>query len=136
MNFQPYPTRSGFIALGLALLTGAAAFFLINLLPLQTNLADIFKLLVGVLVLVGVAGLALYWAFVAFKLHYHLNRNGLAIQWGMARLLIPFDSINKIVSGSTLETGPSFAGLMWPACALAGVNPPSTARSDILLPPL
>lgn len=111
MNFQPYPTRSGFISLGFALLTCAAAFFLINLLPLQTNLADIFKLLVGVLVIVGVAGLALYWAFVAFKLHYHLNRNGLAIRWGLARLLIPFDSISEIVPGSTLETNPSFRGI-------------------------
>ncbi len=111
MNFQPYPTRSGYISLGFALLTCAAAFFLINLLPLQTNLADIFKLLVGVLVVIGVMSLTLYWAFVAFKLHYHLNRNGLAIRWGMARLLIPFDTISEIIPGSTLETNPSFRGI-------------------------
>ncbi|MBE7467961.1 MAG: hypothetical protein DPW09_00355 [Anaerolineae bacterium] len=111
MNFQPYPTRSGFVSLGFGLLTCAAAIFLINLLPLQTNLADIFKLLVGVLMVVGVMGLAFYWAFVAFKLQYHLNRNGLAIRWGMAQLLLPFEAISEIVPGSTLETLPTFRGV-------------------------
>jgi hypothetical protein len=111
MNFQPYPTRSGFVSLVIAMSTCAAAVVLINLLPRQNNLQDIFKLLVGVLIVLAVTGLALYWAVVAFKLHYYLSRNGLAIQWGLAQLLIPFESIERIVPGKTLSTSPKFRGL-------------------------
>jgi hypothetical protein len=92
-------------------LTCAAAIFLINLLPLQNSLSDIFKLLVGVLIVLGVTGLALYWAVVAFKLHYYLSRNGLAIQWGLAQLLIPFESVTAIVPGKTVSTSPTFRGV-------------------------
>lgn len=111
MNFPPYPTRSGFVSLGFALLTCTAAILLINLLPRQNNLADVFKLLVGILVVLGVMLLALYWAVVAFKLHYHLNRNGLAIQWGLAQVLVPFENIQAVISGKTLSTSPTFRGL-------------------------
>jgi hypothetical protein len=111
MNFPPYPTRSGFVFLGLALITCAAAIVLVNLLPRQNNLADIFKLLVGILVVLGVLLVALYWAVVAFKLHYHLSRNGLAIQWGLAQVLVPIESIAEIVPGKTLPASPTFRGL-------------------------
>ena len=111
MNFQPYPTRSGFVSLGIVLIAGAVAVLLIKLLPQQNNLPDIFKLLVGVLLISGAIGLALYWAVIAFKLHYYLSRNGLAIQWGLAQQLIPFESIEKIVPGKNLSTSPKFRGL-------------------------
>lgn len=111
MNFQPYPTRSGFVSLGLMLAACAAAVILINLLPNQNNLSNIFKLGVGVLFVLGLIGLALYWTLVAFRLHYHLNRNGLAIQWGLAQVLIPLESIQQIVPGKTLSTSPKFRGL-------------------------
>jgi hypothetical protein len=111
MNFQPYPTRSGFVALGIVMIACAVAILLINWLPQQNTLPDVFKLLVGVLLIFGVIGLALYWAVIAFRLHYHLSRNGLAIQWGLGQQLIPFDSIEKVVPGKNLSTRPTFRGL-------------------------
>jgi hypothetical protein len=93
------------------MLACAAAIVLINFLPQQNNLSDVFKLLAGVLFILGVGGLALYWALVAFRLHYHLNRNGLAIQWGLAQLLIPFENIERIIPGQMLATPPKFRGL-------------------------
>jgi hypothetical protein len=111
MNFQPYPTRSGFVSLGVVMIACAAVVLLINLLPSQNNLSNIFKLVVGVLLVLVVMGLALYWAIVAFRLHYHLNRNGLAIQWGLAQLLIPFENIERVIPGKTLSTSPKFRGL-------------------------
>lgn len=113
MNFQPYPTRSGFVSLGVVMVACVAAVLLINLLPQQRNLSDIFRLLVGVLLVLSVMGLAFYGAVVAFRLHYHLNRNGLAIQWGLAQLLIPFEKIERIIPGKTLSTSPKFRGLNW-----------------------
>jgi hypothetical protein len=111
MNFQPYPTRSGFVSLGIIMLACVAAVALLNWLPQQNNLQDVFKLLFSVLLILGIVGLALYWAIIAFRLHYHLNRNGLAIQWGLAQLLIPFESIERIVPGKTLAASPKFRGL-------------------------
>jgi hypothetical protein len=111
MNFQPYPTRSGFVALGTVMIACAVAVLLINWLPQQNTLPNIFRLLVGVLLTLGVIGLALYWAVIAFRLHYYLSRNGLAIQWGLGQQLIPFDSIEEIVPGKNLSTPPTFRGL-------------------------
>jgi hypothetical protein len=81
-----------------------------------------------VLIVLGVTGLACYWTVVAFKLHYYLSRNGLAIQWGLAQLLIPFESITAIVPGKTVSTSPTFrgvnlAGLRFGWGELAGYGP-------------
>ena len=111
MHFQPYPTRSGFVSLGIALISAAIAVFLITLLPQQNNLPDVFKLLLGVFVMLGLTSTALYWTQIAFRLDYHLNRNGLAIQWGFAQQLIPFESIKNIIPGQELSTSTTFKGI-------------------------
>ena len=110
MTFQPYPTRSGLIFLSAALLAGAVAIVLIWLLPRPDDWAGVFQLFLGLLVVLGVTGLALYWTIVAFKLHYHLNRNGLAIQWGLAQQRIPFSSIKAIIPGRNIGALTNFKG--------------------------
>jgi hypothetical protein len=90
---------------------GVAAIFLTTLLPTQTDMAGVFRVLLGVFVLLAGMGLALYWTLLAFKLHYYLSRNGLAIQWGFARQLIPFERIEAIVPGRDLAAVPTFRGL-------------------------
>ncbi len=111
MHFQPYPTRSGFIYLGLAVIAGALAVFLITRLPQQNSLPQVFTLLVGFLLIVGVIGTTLYWAIIAFRLHYNLNRNGLAIQWGLVQQCIPFESIERVIPVKNLPTLPAFKGI-------------------------
>jgi hypothetical protein len=111
MTFQPYPTRANFILLGLAMLAGLVAVALLNLLPRQSELSHIFGLIVGILLMLGLMGLALYWSVVAAKLRYELNRNGLTIQWGAAQQLVPFESIQQIIPGRALSTPPAFVGL-------------------------
>ena len=110
MTFQPYPARSNFIFLGIAVLFGAITIFLITLLPQQIDRLDTFQLLVGLLATLALTGIALYWALIAFRLQYDLNRNGLVIRWGLARQIIPFDSIEKIVPGQSLSPSPEFGG--------------------------
>ena len=99
MTFQPYPDRSGFILLGVALILGIGSIFLIRLLSHQDAWTGSFQLFVVVLAALLMTGLALYWAIIAFTLHYHLNRNGLAIQWGMAQQRVPFESIKTTFIG-------------------------------------
>ncbi len=110
MTFRPYPTRSGFIFLAVALAAGAICVVLIWLLFRQSDWAGFFQLFVALLIALAATGLALYWAVVAFKLHYHLNRNGLAIQWGLAQQRIPFASIKAIITGQNITALSNFKG--------------------------
>lgn len=111
MNFSPHPTRSGFIFLALALLAGLLAVVLINLLPRQSDLSRVFMVAAGTIVAVVAVGFTLYWAVLAFQLHYYLSRNGLVIRWGLAQLRIPLDNIQAIVPGDALPASPTFVGL-------------------------
>jgi hypothetical protein len=117
MTFQPYPTRTGFIFLAGTIIFGALATYLATLLPQHSDPPNIFRLILGLLLALGLMAIALYWALVAFKLSYHLNRNGLAIQWGLAQQqLIPFESIKEIIPAKELpltqvEGGIKLAGL-------------------------
>ncbi|MBN1218418.1 MAG: hypothetical protein JXM69_05795 [Anaerolineae bacterium] len=111
MTFQPYPTRSGFVSLGVALIFGAATIFLINLLLQKNDPVTAFRLLVSLLITLTITIMALYATIIALKLHYQLNRNGLVIQWGLSRYRIPFEDIETIVSGKNLSTSAQFWGL-------------------------
>lgn len=111
MDFQPYPSRSGFIFLALTLLAGLLAVLLINLLPQQSNISRIFILSAGTILAVVAMGIAFYWAVLAFELHYYLSRNGLVIRWGLAQQRIPLDHIQEIVPGHALPAPPTFIGL-------------------------
>lgn len=110
MDFQPQPTPSGSYAAGLALACGLVALGLLNLLPYQEGLAQIFGLIIGamlaVLLMIGLLG----WAILAVKLRYHLNRNGVIVQWGFARQLIPFASIKQIITEPGDSAPVSFKG--------------------------
>src|SRR5262245_12203511 len=106
MSFAPYPSRSGLIFIGLAALGAIVTLFIIQtLLPAQAPV-DLFKFLLALLVGLALTGTALYWALVAFKLHYHINRNGLTIQWGLSRQLIPIHMIEQIIPGKEISPAP------------------------------
>jgi hypothetical protein len=102
MTFRPYPTHSGFLFLGLALILTAVAFGLTNLLLQQREPPEIFMALIALLVVLAVIGLAVHWTVIVFRLDYHLNRNGLTIRWGLGQQLIPFNGIKTIISGKEI----------------------------------
>ena len=52
MAFRPYPTRSGFITLGIAILSGIIISLLLVSLSNQRELSDLFGLLVWLLLAV------------------------------------------------------------------------------------
>lgn len=111
MAFQPYPTRSGFVALGIAILSGIIITLLLDSLTRQHDLPNAFGLIAWLLLAVISFLMTLYWAIIAFNLRYHLDRNGLAIQWGPSRYLIPFNQIKTIIPGKNLSTLPTFRGV-------------------------
>jgi hypothetical protein len=111
MSFQPYPTRSGFIFLGGAIIFSATAVLLTRSLLQQNEPPSIFILLIGLLAVFALVIITLYWAIVAFKLDYYLNRNGVTIQWGLCQQLIPFRVIKDIVPGQKITARPTFKGI-------------------------
>jgi uncharacterized membrane protein len=139
MTFQPYPTRSGFVALALAIIFGAAAIFLcyfvllaltslnpdelsemsywvrsvLDLILNQDRFAAAFVLFVGFLLALLITINALYWAVITIKLNYQLDRNSLAIQWGLTQYHIPFDTINAVISGQDMGQDMAAAAQFW-----------------------
>jgi len=111
MSFRPYATYSGFIALGIAVVSGMAAIWLIASLLQQDDPTELFKLLVTLLVALGLTVAALYWTLIAFRLDYHLNRNGLAIQWGLGQQRIPIKAIEEVVPGKDIIVPATFRGI-------------------------
>ena len=111
MDFQPYPTRSGFVSLVAAFIFGSIAVWLLKLLLEQSQLYNIFVLLVGLFLVLMILGIMIYWTLVAFNLNYHLDRNGLIVHWGLARQLIPFHTIERIVPGVELSEPGKFKGI-------------------------
>ncbi len=111
MTFQPYPNRSGFISIGIAIGCGAAIILLLNLLPHQDNLPSIYLLFLEALVAFGLMGLTIVWTIVTFKLRYAVTRNGITIHWGLAQQQIPFNQIEQIISGKELPTPLEFKGI-------------------------
>lgn len=111
MTFQPYPTRSGFILLTIALIAGSVTIFLMWLAPRQLDWAGSFWLFLAFLVALAGTGLAFYGAMVALKLHYRLTRNGVAIQWGLVQQRIPFKAIQAIIPGQNIPGLSNFRGL-------------------------
>lgn len=125
MTFRPYPTRSGFFFIGLAFIVVTLAGWLLTRLGQQTDPFIDFWLVIGLLVLIGFTFGLLYLALVAFRLHYHLTRNGLTIQWGLKQYRIPLHSIEQIISGSELSPvlqsgGLNLLGLRWGRSELIG----------------
>jgi len=111
MSFQPYPSYSRFVALAAAVLSGAVAALLLNNLLQQNTPPQLFTRSVGVLAALLATGAALYWALVATRLTYHINRNGVIIQWGWGQQRIPFTAIENITPGQTMAQTPAFKGL-------------------------
>jgi hypothetical protein len=102
MIFRSFPTKSGYIFSGIALIFGTAAVYMLSLWPQLTDWPARFNVTIGAIAMLTATVTALYGAVIAFKLRYQLNRNGLIIQWGLTRHQIPFNSIEAILPGATL----------------------------------
>ncbi len=136
MTFQPTPTRSGYVALGVAVVFGTAAIYLFNLMLLphserlataifplnimlsSDNLVAVFKILLGFLLAALITLMALYYVIIALKSTYYLDRNGLMIQWGLTQYRIPLEMIEAIIPGQEASSTARFwetnvAGWRW-----------------------
>ncbi|MPZ22799.1 MAG: hypothetical protein GEU28_04515 [Dehalococcoidia bacterium] len=112
MIYRP-PRGLGFIiGLFLTIWASAATLFLVSRvvaggIDFEAFLLGLATLFFGVLAL-----LFMYWSFACLSTTYIVDRNGLAIQWGAIRQLIPLAEIQRLVPGTNVKK-PRIEGLGW-----------------------
>jgi hypothetical protein len=127
VEFETSSYRSGLMGLVLAVALVAVAIALGSLLVSVDNISlhrplPLLVLGLGAVLLftLVVLALVLHWSVAALRLRYRLDRNGLVIQWGASRLLVPMERIQSVVpghelafSGSEGSEWPTFRGIAW-----------------------
>ena len=66
-------------------------------------------------VLVLLAGVFANWAYALFTLSYLIDRETLVIRWGFRQVVIPIDTIQRMIPGRTLDEA-KIEGLNWWGC--------------------
>ena len=70
----------------------------------------------------GLLGLVfLNWTFSVWSLAYVLDDQALTIRWGFRRVIIPIDTIQRMVPGRTLDA-PHVSGLNWWGCHVGSAD--------------
>ncbi len=72
-------------------------------------------------VLVGVAVVFANWAYSVFRLAYLIDRTSLTIRWGFRCVVIPLDTIQRMLPGRTLDES-RVEGLNWWGCHVGGAD--------------
>ncbi len=73
----------------------------------------------AVLTLIGLA--FLNWTYAVWSLAYILDDDALMIRWGFRRVIIPIESIQRMVPGRTLDE-PQITGLNWWGCHVGSAD--------------
>ncbi len=76
-------------------------------------------LLAGLLLLL--AGLFANWAYGVFAMSYVIDRDTLTIRWGFREVVIPIDTVQRMVPGRTLDE-PKVEGLNWWGCHVGAAD--------------
>ena len=68
----------------------------------------------AVLFSLGLLGLISYWLHGLARSAYFLDRNSLAIHWGLTEQVVPAGQIERVLTGDEVEGQIQFYGGMWP----------------------
>jgi hypothetical protein len=112
MDFAPAPSRG--IAVGLALVAAACgAALALALSALRVGPGPVAALLaVLVVLLLPVIGRLAVWLWGVVSLRYAVSRDGVVIQWGPTRQVIPMAEITHLLNGRPYAA--PLTGLRWP----------------------
>ncbi|MBK6662232.1 MAG: hypothetical protein IPG47_05580 [Thermoflexaceae bacterium] len=76
---------------------------------------------VAVVALLGIAVLFTSWTYCLATLTYVVERDTLTIRWGMRRVVIPIDTILRMVPGRTLDEA-KVSGINWWGCHVGSAD--------------
>lgn len=71
----------------------------------------------------GLVALFLAWTLSLASLAYELSDDALIIRWGLRRVIVPLDSVQRLIPGRTLEA-PDIEGLNWWGCHIGHAEVP------------
>jgi hypothetical protein len=72
-------------------------------------------------VLIGLGLIFASWTYSVFSLAYTIGEDTLVIRWGLRRVIIPLDDIQRMVPGRTLDE-PRIHGLNWWGCRVGSAD--------------
>jgi hypothetical protein len=61
------------------------------------------------------------WAYAVLTLSYTIDRNALTIRWGFRRVIVPIDSVQRMVPGRTLDQA-TVRGINWWGCHVGSAD--------------
>lgn len=111
------PPRAAGVITGGALAAWAFIFSMVALSVALGAAAEFrtFLAWIAFVALLILAGVFAYWAYCLFTLSYTIERAALAIRWGLHTVMVPIESIQRMVPGRTVELG-KVNGLTWWGC--------------------
>ncbi len=110
MSFEPYPSQSRYYFLGATILFAVVALYLFDQI-MRGSFPPSFSHSLGFVIALPLAFISGYLTLMAFRLSYHLNRNGLLIETGSIQHRIPLSDIQNIAYGKDLDVSSSTTGL-------------------------
>ena len=114
MHYQPRRTLGLLVGSVLAAWSAAVGGLLLNAaLTAGPGLAQLAAYGGGALA-AALAVLFAYWCYGLATLAYRVDRNGLVIEFGTTRQVIPLDAIERLVPERSLDAGPRVRGISWP----------------------
>ena len=76
---------------------------------------------VAAALLIGAGIVFANWAYAIFTLSYTIDRNALTLRWGFRRVIVPIDTIQRMVPGRTLDPA-SVRGINWWGCHVGSAD--------------
>ena len=112
MNYQP-PRALGLLVGGTFTLWALSiAALLINFATASDFEFSAVLAITGAIAAAALASLFGYWTYALATMNYALDRNGLVIQWGVTRQVVPLGDIERLVPGTSVGL-PSVKGVSW-----------------------
>jgi hypothetical protein len=117
VDFPTSSHRQGWIGTGLTLLLTAVCALAILKITQTSSPRQVFILGVAALISLIAACVVLYWTVTLLTGQYHIDRNGIRIQWGVSRLWVPMRAIQNVIPATELDdstiTNAATTGPIW-----------------------
>ncbi len=112
MNYQPPRALGLLVGATLTLWALSIAALLVNFAVASDFDISAVLAVTGAVAATGLASLFGYWTYALATMSYELDRNGLVIQWGVTRQVVPLGDIERLVPGTSVGI-PSVKGVSW-----------------------
>jgi hypothetical protein len=108
------PPRALGLLVGVVLIAWSAGVALLLLMFAFGRELDLFTIgaFIGAAASLGVGALFGYWTYSLATISYAVDRNGLVINWGVVRQVIPLQAIERLVPGTAVGV-PKVHGVSW-----------------------